>query len=73
MSDELNQKYEIQKTINQFALEIIFSRENRNKSDKFENLKKNIIDSINNKKYKWLKDTLLLIEGLQSQYDTLIN
>ena len=73
MSDELNQKYEIQKTINQFALEIIFSRENRDKSDKFENLKKNIIDSINNKKYKWLKDTLLLIEGLQSQYDTLIN
>ena len=40
MSDELNQKYEIQKTINQFALEIIFSREKRDKSDKFENLKK---------------------------------
>ena len=72
MSEELNQKYEIQKNINQFALELIISREKQNKSVKFESLK-NIVDSINNKKYKWLKDTLLLIEGLQRNYDTLIN
>ena len=71
MCEELNQRYEIQKKINEFAVELITSREKENKSIKFQSLK-NIIDSINNKKYKWLKDTLLLIEDFQNQYDKLI-
>lgn len=71
MCEELNQRYEIQKKINEFAIELITSREKANKSIKFQSLKK-IIDSINNKKYKWLKDTLLLIEDLQNQYDAIV-
>jgi hypothetical protein len=51
-------------------MELISSREKENKSIRFKNLT-DIIDSLNNKQYKWLKDTLLLIGDLQKQYDLL--
>ena len=70
MGEELNQKYEIQKKINEFSMELISSREKENKSIRFKSLT-DIIDSINNKQYKWLKDTLILIGDLQKQYDVL--
>ena len=70
MGEELNRKYEIQKKINEFSMELISSREKENKSIRFKNLT-DIIDSLNNKQYKWLKDTLLLIGDLQKQYDLL--
>ena len=70
MGEELNRKYEIQKKINEFSIELISSREKGNKSIRFKSLT-DIIDSINNKPYKWLKDTLILIGDLQKQYDLL--
>ena len=70
MGEELNQKYEIQKKINEFSMELISCREKENKSIRFKSLT-DIIDSINNKQYKWLKDTLILIGDLQKQYDVL--
>lgn len=70
MSEELNQKYQIQKKINEFSLELINAREKEGKSVNFDSLTK-IVDSLNNKKYRWLKDTLLLIQELQKQYDFL--
>ena len=70
MGEELNRKYEIQKKINEFSMELISTREKENKSLRFKSLK-DIIDSINNKQYKWLKGTLILIGDLQKQYDLL--
>ena len=70
MSEELNQKYRVQKKINEFSLELINAREKEGKSVNFDSLTK-IVDSLNNKKYRWLKDTLLLIQELQKQYDFL--
>ena len=67
VNKELYEKYEIQKKINEFCLELIITRVNENKSINFKSLK-DIIDSINNKKYKWLKDTLNLIKELENKY-----
>ena len=70
INEELNQKYQIQKKINELSIEIINSRERQNKSLSFKSLK-NIVDSINNKNYKWLKNTISMINELEKKYESL--
>lgn len=68
-NEELKQKYEIQKKINEYEIEFINSRETNDKSIHYESLK-NILDSINNRKYKWFKDAMKTIGEIQKQYET---
>ena len=69
-NQELKQRYEIQKKINECSIELIEKRDKQNKSIKFKSLK-DIVDSIYNKKYKWLQDTLIIIKELEQKYENL--
>ena len=68
-NEELKQKYEVQKKINEYEIEFINSRETNDKSIHYQSLK-NILDSINNRKYKWFKDAMKTIGEIQKQYET---
>lgn len=65
INEELKHKFEIQKKINECSLDYINTREIQNKSFNFKSLKY-IVNSINNKPYKWLKDTLSIINDLEN-------
>ena len=66
--EELIKKYELQKKINEYEIEFINSRETNDKSIHFQSLK-NILDSINNRKYKWFAEAEKLINEIEKQYN----
>ena len=70
INEELRQKYQIQKKINELSIELIKTREQLNQSLNFKSLK-NLVNSINNNNYNWLKNTISMINDLENKYESL--